>query len=155
MKAYMPLFFLFFSFSTFASESEFCLAKREIIPYSPFEKFYTNCNGVEIREKSLFGRGLQEKFEKKLKQNGLNIFMKFGNALLISKRPLNENEGREICVAIKSQNMNRIFINCSLSSSVTLNSIKDADFLNYANSYNFQILQKPKKNDDFYVILRK
>lgn len=152
------VFFAILTLSTIsafaATDRDFCLAQDKIIPYSPFSRFSVTCNGVEIEETALFGRGLQEKFEKKLKANGFKIVLKLDNRLLISKKSKSELAVDEICLVSKAFGMNRTIVECDSSPALTLMSTNDSVVVQFAKSYNYNFLQKPQSKTDFSVLSR-
>ncbi len=146
-------FLLLGSISAFASQN-FCVAKREIIPYSPFSQYSVDCNGIKIKLTAFFGIGLQEKFDQKLKDNGLNVILKMGNWSLISKLSRVEIADKEICLVVNSQSLNRFIVTCNSNQSFTLNSSNETELVQFAKSYNYSFLQKPQGKNNFYILSR-
>lgn len=153
MRSLVLSFALTMAFSAQA-ESDFCLAKEEIIPYSPFSKIAVDCNGKSLEVTALFGRKLQEKFEKKLKENDLKVILRLDNRMLVSKKSRSELEVNEICLVTKLSGMNRHNVECDNGQSLLLNSSSDEVVRNFVKSYNYNILQAPAGVISFYVLGR-
>lgn len=156
MKMLIAAVILGSSIYSFASSQDFCVSKREIVPYTFFSKITLACNGVKIEETTALGRGLEERFEKKLKANGFKILLKVnGNRdYLISKKSLKDLGVSEICLASKSQSKDPFYLECSSTASLTLNSSEDSSLIQFANSYNYKILQRPHDKKGFFVLSR-
>ncbi len=140
--------------STYATANDFCLAKKELLPYSPYSMFSVDCDGVKIKETSLLGRGLDERFEKKLKDNHFNILIRTNDHLLISKSSKEDLAVSEICLIKKSFDMDRSFVECDSGYSLTLNSSKDFEVTKFAEIYHYNILKQAKGRNGFYIISR-
>lgn len=136
------------------AESDFCLAREEIIPYSPFSKISANCNGKELQVTSLFGRKLQEKFDTKLKENGFKIIMRLDNRVLFSKKTRTQIDVTEICLVTKLSSIRRHNVECDNGQSLFLNSSSDDVVTNFVRNYKYNVLQGPNGKDSFYVLSR-
>lgn len=151
-------FLMLGSISTFAADSDFCITQSKMLEYSFTSRSTVECNGVQIKESAFLGKGLEEKFQQKLKKNGLNIIIDMSDAnsnrYIVSKKSRKDFKEKELCVATKSQPLKSFILKCDSQIELLITYSKDDALENFAKSYNYHILQKPSKNKDFYILGR-
>lgn len=145
---------------TLSFASDFCMSQREIIPYSPFEIISTNCNGLNIKVMGSIFQNRQilfEKFESKLKVNGLQVLLKENaeSPILVSQKNLKELGLKEICIGRIASTTLHIMCSDGFRTYFTTPFRESPSKLvqEYARRMNLTILQSSADQlDSFYVL---
>lgn len=154
MKALSICFLLGISLSNISSASTFCVAKDEIIPYSPFSRFSTKCNRKDLEVTAFFGKNLEVKFKNLLNANDLKVILELNDRMLISTKSRSDLAVDELCLVTKSVSSYSHYVDCDNGQSLSLSSAKAEVVINFAKSYNYKILQSPVGKETFFVIGR-